>query len=64
MILGEDLLLDDALRFAAIAARANVKVTLGLWPERFHVWHSFAAVSEEACMALDAAASFAAKVLK
>lgn len=26
----EDLLLDDALRFAAIAARANIKVTLGV----------------------------------
>ncbi len=32
---------DDAVRFAAAAEAAGVDVTLEVWPEMIHVWHTF-----------------------
>ena len=34
-------LLDDALRLAAVAAAADVRVTLEVWPEMIHAWTLF-----------------------
>ncbi len=43
-----ELLLDDTLRFAERATVAGVEVTLELWDDVFHVWHSFADLLPEA----------------
>ena len=43
-----ELLLDDATRFAERAEAAGVDVTLELWDDVFHVWHSFADLLPEA----------------
>jgi acetyl esterase/lipase len=43
-----ELLLDDATRFADRAASAGMDVTLELWDDVFHVWHSFADLLPEA----------------
>ncbi len=43
-----ELLLDDATRFAERAEVAGVDVTLELWEDVFHVWHSFADLLPEA----------------
>ncbi len=37
-----EILLDDALRLARLAAHANVAVTLQVWPGMVHAWHLFA----------------------
>jgi monoterpene epsilon-lactone hydrolase len=34
-------LLSDALRLAAVAGEADVRVTLQIWPEMIHGWHLF-----------------------
>ena len=34
-------LLDDAVRLAGIAAAADVRVTLEVWPDMIHAWHLF-----------------------
>jgi monoterpene epsilon-lactone hydrolase len=34
-------LLDDALRLAAVAGAADVRVTLEIWPDMIHAWHLF-----------------------
>jgi acetyl esterase/lipase len=34
-------LLDDALRLAAVAAAADVRVSLQVWPYMIHAWHLF-----------------------
>ena len=34
-------LLDDALRLAGVAAAADVRVSLQVWPEMIHAWHLF-----------------------
>jgi monoterpene epsilon-lactone hydrolase len=43
-----ELLLDDATRFAERAEAADVDVTLEIWDDVFHVWHSFADLLPEA----------------
>lgn len=48
-----ELLLDDSTRFARSAQAAGVDVTLEVWPEMWHVWHSFAAELPEAQQALE-----------
>jgi acetyl esterase/lipase len=37
-----EILLDDAIRLARLAALENVAVTLEVWPGLVHVWHLFA----------------------
>jgi acetyl esterase/lipase len=34
-------LLDDAVRLAAVAGAADVRVTLEVWPDMIHAWHLF-----------------------
>ncbi|MCX5374763.1 alpha/beta hydrolase [Streptomyces sp. NBC_00103] len=55
---GREILLDDALRLAARAAHADVPVTLRTFPGAPHVFQGFAAVVEEAALALDQVAAF------
>jgi acetyl esterase/lipase len=43
-----ELLLDDTTRFAERAEAAGVDVTLEIWDDVFHVWHSFADLLPEA----------------
>ena len=47
-----EILLDDAVRFAAKAKSANVDVTLDIWDDMIHVWHGFAGIMPEAKEAL------------
>ncbi|KAA0972239.1 alpha/beta hydrolase [Aureimonas fodinaquatilis] len=37
----DETLLDDALRLAGVAATANVRTTLQVWPHMIHAWHLF-----------------------
>lgn len=53
-----EILLDDSTRLAARAGAAGVKVRLDIWPEMFHVWHTYAPVLDEAAEALDDVAAF------
>lgn len=53
-----EILLDDSTRLAARAGAAGVKVRLDIWPEMFHVWHTYAPVLDEGAEALDDAAAF------
>jgi acetyl esterase/lipase len=43
-----EILLDDAIRLARLAALENVAVTLDVWPGMVHVWHLFARDLQEA----------------
>jgi len=43
-----ELLLDDTTRFAERAEAAGVDVTIEIWDDVFHVWHSFADLLPEA----------------
>lgn len=53
-----EILLDDAIRLAAGAARHDVPVELQVWPGVPHVFQGFAALLDDADQALDAAAAF------
>ncbi|HTT02282.1 MAG TPA: alpha/beta hydrolase [Steroidobacteraceae bacterium] len=53
-----EILLDDALRLAARAAEANVRVSLSVWPDMPHVWHFFGFMLEEGRRAIGEAAEF------
>jgi monoterpene epsilon-lactone hydrolase len=53
-----EVLFDDSMRLAANAGAAGVKVRLDIWPEMFHVWHTWSAKLDEAGEALDDAAAF------
>jgi epsilon-lactone hydrolase len=55
---GREILLDDALRLAARAARADVPVTLQTFPGAPHVFQGFAPLVDEAARALDHIAAF------
>lgn len=55
---GNEILLDDATRLAARAARAGVEVTLEVTPGVPHVFQSFSGALEEADAALDRAGAF------
>lgn len=49
-----EILRDDSTRFAALAAAAEVDVTLEVWDDMPHVWHMFAGLLPEADRALAA----------
>jgi len=53
-----EILLDDALRLAARAAEADVRVSLSVWPEMPHVWHFFGFMLEEGRQAVTEAGDF------
>lgn len=48
----EEVLYDDAVRFAALAKKVGVDVQLEEWPGMWHDWHTFAAVLPEARQAV------------
>ena len=54
----EEILLDDAVRFAERARAAGVQVTLDVWEEMIHVWQFFAGVLPEGRAALERAGAF------
>ncbi|MBN8898718.1 MAG: alpha/beta hydrolase, partial [Rhodospirillales bacterium] len=51
-------LLDDALRLAGVAAAADVRVTLQVWPEMIHAWHLFHPQLEDGRRALAEVGAF------
>jgi epsilon-lactone hydrolase len=51
-------LLDDAVRFAALAGAADVAVTLEIWPHMIHAWHLWNARLESGRRALASAGLF------
>lgn len=53
-----EVLLSDSEALAKSAADAGVDVTLRVWPEMIHVWHSLAGMCEEADAAVTEAAAF------
>lgn len=53
-----EVLLDDAVRVADRAKAAGVSVTLEVWPQMIHVWHSFAFILPEAQQAIDKIGDF------
>lgn len=53
-----EVLLDDAVRFADRAKLAGVDVTLDVWPEMIHVWQLFSFLLPESKQALDAAGKY------
>jgi monoterpene epsilon-lactone hydrolase len=48
-----EILLDDSTRFAASASAAGVEVTLEVWDDMPHVWHTFAGLLPEADQAVE-----------
>ena len=48
-----EILLDDSTRFAARARAAGVEVTLEVWDEMPHCWHTFAGLLPEADQAIE-----------
>ncbi|GGF10891.1 alpha/beta hydrolase [Williamsia phyllosphaerae] len=53
-----EILLDDAIRVAAAAARADVEISMQITPGVPHVFQAFAAILDEGAAALDAAGEF------
>jgi acetyl esterase/lipase len=53
-----ELLLSDSLRLADKAKAAGVEAQLEVWPEMWHVWHTFAASLPEAQAALQRIGDF------
>jgi monoterpene epsilon-lactone hydrolase len=53
-----EVLLDDSTRVAEHAKSAGVKVTLEVWPDMIHVWHSFAMMLPEGQGAIDRIGEF------
>jgi epsilon-lactone hydrolase len=53
-----EVLLDDSVRAAERAKAAGVSVTLEVWPEMIHVWHSFASILPEGQQAIDKIGEF------
>jgi acetyl esterase/lipase len=51
-------LLDDAIRFAAVAGAADVRVTLEIWPQMIHAWPLWNAHLEAGRRALASAGAF------
>ncbi len=54
----DEILLDDAIRVAAAAARADVEISMQITPGVPHVFQAFAAILDEGAAALDAAGEF------
>jgi len=48
-----EILLDDSTRFAARARAAGVDVTLEVWDDMPHCWHTFAGLLPEADQAIE-----------
>lgn len=48
-----EVLLDDSTRFAASASAAGVDVTLEVWEDMPHCWHTFAGLLPEADQVID-----------
>jgi monoterpene epsilon-lactone hydrolase len=48
-----EILLDDSVRFAARARAADVEVTLEVWDDMPHCWHTFAGLLPEADQAIE-----------
>jgi monoterpene epsilon-lactone hydrolase len=53
-----EILLDDSTEFAARAQGAGCEITLEVWEDMIHVWHSFAAILPEARDAIAKIGSF------
>lgn len=53
-----EILLDDAVRLAARAGEAGVRVELSVWPDMPHVWHFFGFMLTEGREAIAEAAHF------
>ncbi|WP_439814117.1 alpha/beta hydrolase fold domain-containing protein [Zavarzinia sp. CC-PAN008] len=53
-----EVLLDDAIRLAAKAGAADVKVQLEVWPHMIHIWHFFSAMLSDGRRATAEAARF------
>lgn len=60
---GDEILLSDCTRLAEEAMKAGVEVELEVWPEMWHVWHSFAPFLPEAKEAIDHVAAFAKRCI-
>jgi acetyl esterase/lipase len=58
----EEILLDDAVRFAERACAVGVDVTLEVWQQMWHVWQIFAPFMPEAQQAIDAIGAFVRRV--
>jgi monoterpene epsilon-lactone hydrolase len=50
---GDEILLDDSIRFSERAKAAGVDVTLEVWPHMWHVWHTCVPDLPEANQAID-----------
>ena len=55
-----EILLDDSLRLASVAAHANVSVTLQVWPDMIHDWPVFSHTVSDGPRAIAAAGAFIA----
>jgi epsilon-lactone hydrolase len=54
----DETLLDDSVRFAAVAGAADVAVTLEIWPHMIHAWPMWNAHLEAGRRALASAGAF------
>lgn len=54
----DELLLDDATRFASRARAAGVEVTLATWEQMFHGWQAFAVLLPEGRQAMEQVQAF------
>ena len=54
----DETLLDNSVRFAAAAGKADVAVTLEIWPHMIHAWHLWNAHLEDGRRALASAGAF------
>lgn len=61
---GNEALLDDSRALAARASRANVQVTLEVWPDMVHVWQWFAPIFDGAQPAIDRLGEFIRQALR
>jgi monoterpene epsilon-lactone hydrolase len=55
----DETLLDDAIRLAGVAAAADVRTTLQVWPNMIHAWHLFYAQLADGRRALAEMGAFA-----
>ena len=53
-----EIVLDDSVRVAERAREAGVDVTLEVWHEMFHCWHSFAPMLPEGQRAIETIGEF------
>jgi len=55
---GDEILLDDSVRFSDCAKAAGIDVTLEVWPHMWHAWHTCVPGLPEANQAIDHIAQF------